>query len=65
MKFQILLIFLLVSLISWGGFFMVARHGYHTAQGVGVLPNLHIKHRLGIETRETLNKNTVTDGYPS
>ncbi|HWU61318.1 MAG TPA: hypothetical protein VN112_04775 [Ensifer sp.] len=59
MKFQILLIFLLVSLISWGGFFLAARHGYHTAQNVGVMPNLHIKQRLGIETRETLNQNAM------
>ncbi|MCD2173495.1 hypothetical protein [Rhizobium sp. C4] len=54
-KFQLLLIFLLVSLISWGGFFMAARHGYHTAQKTGVMPNLHIKQRLGIEKRETVN----------
>ncbi len=65
MKFQILLIFLLVSLISWGGFFMAARHGYHTAQSVGVLPNFHIKQRLGIETRETLNQNAAVDRHRS
>ena len=57
MRIQLLLIFFLVSLISWGGFFMAARQGYHTAQNVGVMPNLHLKQRLGIETRETLNQN--------
>lgn len=60
-KFQILLIFFLVSLISWGGFFMAARHGYHRAQSLGAMPNLHIKQRLGIETRETLNQSGISD----
>ncbi len=64
-KFQILLIFVLVSLISWGGFFFAARHGYHTAQDVGLIPNLHIKQRLGLGSQDTAAQDTITSGRNS
>lgn len=52
MRIQLLLIFLLVSLICWGGFFWAARDSYRSAQDIGLMPNLHIKERLRLTEDE-------------
>lgn len=46
MRIQAILITLLVSLLAWGGSYRVVERGYHVGQNVGVVPNLHIKHRV-------------------
>jgi hypothetical protein len=46
MRVQILIICLLAGLLGWGIFFGMARNGYQFGQGIGVVPNLHIKERV-------------------
>lgn len=46
MRLQILIICFLVGLLGWVLFFGFAKNGYHFGQGIGVMPNLHIKERV-------------------
>lgn len=46
MRIQILVICLLASMIAWGLAFDVARDSYHAGQEAGLVPNLHIKHKM-------------------
>lgn len=46
MRIQVLIISLLVSLLAWGGSYRAVETGYQVGQRVGVVPNLHIKHRV-------------------
>ncbi len=46
MKIQVIIICTLVSLLAWGGSYRVVETGYQVGQRAGVVPNLHIKHRM-------------------
>jgi hypothetical protein len=46
MRIQVLIISLLVSLLAWGGSYRALETGYQVGQRTGVVPNLHIKHRV-------------------
>jgi hypothetical protein len=46
MRLQVLIIAVLASFLAWGGSFHVARTGYHVGQRAGLVPNLHIRHRV-------------------
>ncbi|MDQ0323985.1 hypothetical protein QO002_006192 [Pararhizobium capsulatum DSM 1112] len=48
MRVRILITALLIAGAMWVGSFFVTRHAYRGAQDIGVMPNLHIKERLGI-----------------
>jgi hypothetical protein len=46
MRVQIFIICFLASIIAWGVAFDVARDSYRAGQEAGLVPNLHIKHRM-------------------
>lgn len=46
MRVQVLIICILVGLLGWGLFYGAAKNGYRFGQGIGVVPNLHIKDRV-------------------
>ena len=46
MRIQVIIICTLVSLLAWGGSYRAIETGYQVGQRVGVVPNLHIKHRM-------------------
>ncbi|WP_349437946.1 hypothetical protein [Pararhizobium sp. A13] len=48
MRMQIFTIAILIGLLAWGGLFFVTRGVYREAQQSGVIPNLHLKDKLGI-----------------
>lgn len=47
MRNKLLFIAILLSLNLWVVAFDVSRAGYHEAQEVGLMPNLHIERKLG------------------
>ena len=49
MKLQIVSIAVLTSLLLWGGSYFFFRNSYQALQAHGVIPNLHVRERVGLE----------------
>jgi hypothetical protein len=48
MRLQVFIIALLSGLLLWGAWFYVTRAAYREAHEFGVIPNLHIKEKIGL-----------------
>lgn len=46
MRIQVYIIAFLLSAIMWGVTFDAARNAYRAAHTAGLMPNLHIKHKI-------------------
>lgn len=47
MRVQVYIIATLSCLLFWGGVYHVSRDMYRAAHTAGVIPNLHIKYKIG------------------
>jgi hypothetical protein len=47
MRLQVYIIATLSCLLFWGGVYHVSRDVYRAAHTAGVIPNLHIKYKIG------------------